>query len=313
MSHDHADLGHGAPVRIAVISLVVTAALLVLKLVLGLISGSIAVLSDAVDSGTDLTAGAAALISVRLSAQPADEAHPYGHGKIETVSASVAATIVGIGGGVVVFQAVRRLLGESPDIDVEVGLVAVLVSAAANIVLAFFMRREAKRSQSMALRAEATHLQTNVVQAGTIIAGLTLVGLTGEKMFDPLVALGLAAYMGWTAVGLVRVAFSEMMDSALPGHDLAVIRDVLVAHRSELRGFHRLRTRRAGAVRHVDMHVLVDPHLTITDVHPISDSIEREIEARLPGTICVIHVEPDDGRHAEEFDALVRERTGVER
>jgi len=313
MSHEHTDLGHGAPVRIAAISLAVTAALLVLKLVLGLISGSIAVLSDAVDSGTDLAAGAAALISVRLSAQPADEEHPYGHGKVETISASVAATIVGIGGGVVVFQAVRRLVGHSPDIDVVVGLAAVLVSAAANVVLAFFMRREAKRSQSMALRAEATHLQTNVVQAGTIIAGLTLVGITGAKVFDPLVALGLAAYMGWTAVGLVRIAFSEMMDTALPAHDLKVIRDVLVEHRNELRGFHRLRTRRAGAVRHVDMHLLFDPHLTITEVHSISDGIEREIEARLPGTICVIHVEPDDGLHAEEFDALVRERTGVER
>ena len=312
MSHEHTDLGHGAPVRIAAISLAVTAALLVLKLVLGLISGSIAVLSDAVDSGTDLAAGAAALISVRLSAQPADEEHPYGHGKVETISASVAATIVGIGGGVVVFQAVRRLVGHSPDIDVVVGLAAVLVSAAANVVLAFFMRREAKRSQSMALRAETTHLQTNVVQAGTIIAGLTLVGITGAKVFDPLVALGLAAYMGWTAVGLVRIAFSEMMDTALPEHDLAVIRDVLVEHRNELRGFHRLRTRRAGAVRHVDMHLLFDPHLTITDVHPISDGIEREIEARLPGTICVIHVEPDDGRHAEEFEALVRERTQAE-
>src|SRR5438128_5869849 len=312
MSHEHTDLGHGAPVRIAAISLAVTAALLVLKLVLGLISGSIAVLSDAVDSGTDLAAGAAALISVRLSAQPADEEHPYGHGKVETISASVAATIVGIGGGVVVFQAVRRLVGHSPDIDVVVGLAAVLVSAAANVVLAFFMRREAKRSQSMALRAETTHLQTNVVQAGTIIAGLTLVGITGAKVFDPL-ALGLAAYMGWTAVGLVRIAFSEMMDTALPEHDLAVIRDVLVEHRNELRGFHRLRTRRAGAVRHVDMHLLFDPHLTITDVHPISDGIEREIEARLPGTICVIHVEPDDGLHTEEFDALVRERTVAER
>src|SRR2546426_561816 len=227
MSHDHADLGHGAPVRIAAISLAVTAALLVLKLVLGLISGSIAVLSDAVDSGTDLAAGAAALISVRLSAQPADEEHPYGHGKVETISASVAATIVGIGG-----------------------------------------------------------------------AG---------------VALGLAASLGGTAVGLGRMALPEMRAAALPAHDVKVIRDVRVEHRNELRGFHRLRTRLAGAVRHVDMHLLFDPHLTITEVHPISDGIEREIEARLPGTICVIHVEPDDGLHTEEFDALVRERTGVER
>src|SRR5436309_11983689 len=128
MSHDHADLLHDAPVKIAALSLAVTAALLVLKLVLGLISGRIAVLSDAVDSGTDLAAGAAALISVRLSAQPAGEQHPYGHGKVETISASVGATIVGSGGGVVAFQAVRRLVGRSPDIDGVVGLAAVLVS-----------------------------------------------------------------------------------------------------------------------------------------------------------------------------------------
>ncbi|HEV8574278.1 MAG TPA: cation diffusion facilitator family transporter, partial [Dehalococcoidia bacterium] len=241
MGHEH---GHhaDAPVRIAAISLVTTAALLVLKLVLGLISGSIAVLSDAVDSGTDLTAGAAALVSVRIAALPADEEHPYGHGKIETISASVAATIIGIGGAVVVYQAIRRLVGSSPEIDVGVGLIAMVTAAVANVLLAFFMRREAKRSHSMALSAEATHLQTNVVQAGTIIAGLLLVGATDEEIFDPLVALGLAAYMGWTAMGLVRIATSEMMDTALPGHDLAVIHDVLVGHREHVRGFHRLRT-----------------------------------------------------------------------
>src|SRR4030095_13273968 len=130
MSHDHADVLHGAPVRIAAVSLATTAVLLVLKLVLGLVSGSIAVLSDAVDSGTDLTAGAAALISVRLSAQPADEAHPYGHGKVETISASVAATIVALGGGVVVVQALRRLLGGPGDINLGGGVVAVGVAGA---------------------------------------------------------------------------------------------------------------------------------------------------------------------------------------
>ena len=308
MGHEH---GHhaDAPVRIAAISLVVTAALLALKLVLGLISGSIAVLGDAVDSGTDLTAGAAALISVRIAAQPADEEHPYGHGKVETISAAVAATIIGIGGGIIVVQAVRRLVEGGGDIDPGVGLIAMVIAAIANVVLAFFMRREANRSHSMALRAETTHLQTNVVQACTIIAGLVLVAVTDENVFDPLVALGLAAYMGWTALGLVRIAASEVMDTALPDADLAAIHDVLVKHREHVRGFHRLRTRRTGAVRHVDMHLLVEPDLTVEQVHPISDRVEHEIEARLPGTIVVIHVEPDDGLHAVEFEALVRERS----
>ena len=181
-AHEHAP----ASVRIAAISLVVTACLLALKLVLGLISDSIAVLSDAVDSGTDLTAGTAALLAVRIAASPADEEHPYGHGKVETLSAAVAAGIIGIGGAVVVFQAVRRLIVGVPDINVGVALVAMVTAALANVLLAYFMRREAERSHSLALKAEATHLQTNVVQAGAIITGLLLVWLSGEDVFDPL-------------------------------------------------------------------------------------------------------------------------------
>jgi cation diffusion facilitator family transporter len=305
MSHSHS---HGAPVRIAAISLITTACLLALKLTLGLISGSIAVLSDAVDSGTDLTAATAALLSVRIAAQPADEAHPYGHGKVESMSASVAATIVGLGGGLVVVQAVRRLLGDSQDIDVGVGLIAMVISAAANLALGFFMRREARRSGSMALSAEATHLQTNVVQAGAIITGLALVGLTDKEIFDPLAALALAAYMGWTAIGLVRTATEEIMDAALPPADLEVIHAVLVSHKDQIRGFHRLRTRRAGATRHVDMHLLLDPHLTVAEMHPISESIEREIAERLPGTEVVIHMEPDDGGGGDSLKRLTSER-----
>jgi cation diffusion facilitator family transporter len=308
----HRDVAHGAheqaraPVRIAAISLFVTACLLALKLVLGLISGSIAVLSDAVDSGTDLTAGAAALISVRIAAWPADESHPYGHGKIESISASVAATIIAVGGGFVVFQAVGRLMGGSPEIDVGVGMIAVVAAAAANILVAFFMRREARRSGSMALHAEATHLQTNVVQAGAIIIGLSLVWITDEAIFDPLVALGLAAYMGWTAVGLVRAALAEIMDSALPEEELKIIQDVVQAHSGEIKGFHRLRTRRSGATRHVDMHLVFEPDRTVAQAHGICDSIERDIQERLPGTVVVLHFEPDRGQPREPIEDIAR-------
>jgi cation diffusion facilitator family transporter len=298
-----------APVRIAAVSLVATAGLLALKLAAGIISDSIAVFSDAVDSGTDLAAASAALISVRIAAQPADEEHPYGHGKVEAMSAGVAATIVAIGGTFVVVQALRRLFGEQPDIDVGLGLVAMVIAAVVNTLLAFFMGREARRARSMALSAESVHLRTNVVQAGTIIAGLTLVGATGEEIFDPLFALGLAAYMGWTALGLVRAAASDIMDTALPEEELNLIYDVLIEH-PEVRGFHRLRTRRSGADRHVDMHVLVDSHLTVDQSHRISEAIEDEIESKLPGTVVVIHLEPDDGRHRGRLEELARERGG---
>ncbi len=298
-----------APVRIAAISLAVTLSLLVLKLIVGIISGSIAVLSDANDSATDLVGGTAALASVRIAAWPADEDHPYGHGKVESISASVAATVVAIGGGFVVFQGVRRLVQGSPDIDVGLGLAPMLIAVAANVVLAFYMRREARRSQSLALASEATHLQTNVIQAGAVIVGLALVGVTGQSVFDPLAALGLAAYMGWTAVTLARQALSEIMDVALPDEELRAIHDVIAAHAGEIRGFHRLRSRKAGPTRHVDMHLLVDPQSTVEEVHAVCDEIEREITERLPGAEVTIHAEPDDGRYRGPLERILHGRS----
>jgi cation diffusion facilitator family transporter len=269
--------------------------LLALKLVLGLISHSIAVLSDAVDSGTDLVGGLAALLSVSISRRPADESHPYGHGKIEAVSASVAATIIALGGGFITVQAIRRLIEGSPDIDVGIGLVAMVIAAVANVIMALFMRRESKRSGSMALAAESTHLQTNVVQAGTIITGLVLVWVTDETVFDPLTALALAAYMGWAAIGLVRTALEDIMDAALPADEVQAISDVLQQHAGEIKGYHRLRTRRSGGTREIDMHLLFEADRPVHDVHTISDHIADEIHSRLPGSVVVIHVEPEDG------------------
>lgn len=300
-----------APVRIAAISLAITAALLIVKLVLGLISNSIAVLSDAVDSGTDLAGGTAALVSVRLAAQPADTEHPFGHGKSESISAAVAATVIAVGGGFVTFQALSRLIGGSPDIDVGIGLIAVVISAVANVVVAFFMRREARRSDSMALSAESTHLITNVVQAGAITVGLVLVAVTNEEVFDPLVALGLAAYMGYTAIGLIRTAVDEIMDVALPIEDIRTICDVLVEHRSEVRGFHRLRTRRSGSERHVDMHLMFDADMSVEQAHHVADAIDHEIHSRMPGSVVVIHVEPDVGQEKRTLEELVEDLTAA--
>jgi cation diffusion facilitator family transporter len=159
----------------------------------------------------------------------------------------------------------------------------------------------------MALRAESKHLETNVVQAGAIITGLVLVAVTDEQVFDPIVALLLAAYMGWTAIGLVRTALGDIIDRALPEEDLLAIRDVLLAHDEHVRGFHRLRTRRSGATRHVDMHLLFDADLTVEKAHDIADEIDHQIEARLPGTVVVIHIEPD-GADAEPLESVTRAR-----
>ena len=283
-------------VRAASLSLIVTLGLLILKLTLGLISGSIAVLSDALDSGQDLLAAAAALFSVRIAARPADWEHPYGHGKAEGLSATVSAGVVGLGGGFIIYQALRRIIEGGETIDVNLGLAAMVTSALLNVVVSSYMRMAARRTDSLALTAEARHLQTNVVQAVVVIIGLLLVRFTGAEIFDPLVALALAGYMWWMAFGLIRGALGEIMDVRLPEEDERQVHQSIVEYRPQVRGFHHLRSRRSGRLRYIELHLLVDPARSIQEVHDLCDQIEADIKKRLPGAIVTIHPEPDDGR-----------------
>jgi len=293
-------------VRAASLSLIVTLGLLILKLTLGLISGSIAVLSDALDSGEDLLAAAAVLFSVRIAARPADLEHPYGHGKAEGLSATVSAGVVGLGGGFIIYQALRRLIEGGETIDVNLGLAAMVTSGLLNVVVTAYMRMAARRTDSLALSAEARHLQTNVVQAAAVITGLLLVRFTGAQIFDPLVALALAGYMWWMAFGLIRGALGEIMDVRLPEEDERQIYESILACYPEVRGFHHLRTRRSGRQRYVELHLLVDPARTIQEVHDLSDQIEADIKKRLPGAIVTIHPEPDDGRYRGPMERIER-------
>ncbi len=293
-------------VRAASLSLIVTLGLLILKLTLGLISGSIAVLSDALDSGEDLLAAAAALFSVRIAARPADLEHPYGHGKAESLSATVSAGVVGLGGGFIIYQALRRIIEGGETIDVNLGLAAMVTSGLLNVVVSAYMRMAARRTDSLALSAEARHLQTNVVQAAAVITGLLLVRFTGAQIFDPLVALALAGYMWWMAFGLIRGALGEIMDVRLPEEDERQIYESILARYPEVRGFHHLRTRRSGHQRYVELHLLVDPARTIQEVHDLSDQIEADIKKRLSGAIVTIHPEPDDGRYRGPMERIER-------
>jgi len=277
---------------------------------MGLVSGSIAVLSDALDSGNDLLAATAVLVSIRIAVHAPDEEHPYGHGKVESISASVSAGVVGLGGGFVLWQAVRRLIEGSPEIHIALGLAPMVVAVVVNSVLSSGMRRVARRSQSLALASEATHLQTNVAQAATVIVGLTLVGLTDQKLFDPLAAIGLALYMWRTAYAIIRDAVGEIMDVSLPEAERRLIWDCILGHAVQVRGFHHLRTRRSGPNRYVEVHLLVDPDSTVRQVHELTDSLEAEIRQRLPGSVITIHAEPDDGRYRGPMEHVPREAAG---
>jgi len=284
--------------RAAALSFASNLTLMIMKFVVGMLSGSIAVLSDAVDSAQDVAASTFAFLSIRLANQPADAEHPYGHGKAESIAAAGQALLIAGGAGFIIWQAVRRLMDHHVAINTTPGIVALTLTAVVNIAVVMYVGRAARKTGSMALQADTRHLWTNVVQAGGVVLALSLVAITGRSVFDPVMALALAVYLLWTAGHVFAGAAGEIMDVRLPQHEEQLIEACLREHRETgIRGYHHLRTRKAGRQRYIDFHLLVDPEQTVEAAHELCDGLEREILARLPGSVVTIHLEPDDGRY----------------
>jgi cation diffusion facilitator family transporter len=284
--------------RAAALSFTSNLTLMVLKLVVGIASGSVAVLSDGIDSAEDAIASTFAFLSIRLASQPADEEHPYGHGKAESIAAAGQALLIAGGAGYIIARAVHRMTGHH-TIETTPGLIALSVTALVNVAVVLYVGRAAKLTGSMALRADTRHLWTNVAQAIAVIAALGLVAITGHSIFDPILALGLAMYLLWIAGNVFIEALSEIMDVRLPEPEEQAIEECLRRNPAVL-GHHSLRTRKAGRQRYIDVHVAVDPAQTVAAAHATADDLEAAIQARLPGAVVTIHLEPEvGGQHTD--------------
>lgn len=287
--------------RAALLSFGSNFALMLLKLVVGWVTGSVAVLSDGIDSAEDVAASAIVFATIRWAAHPPDAEHPYGHGKAESLAAGAQGALIGLGAGLVFWRAIDRLVAGEVEIDLGPAFVAMLVTAAVNGLVLLYVLSAARRTGSVALRADSRHLLTNIAQAGSILIALALVWLTGRSVFDPLVALGLGTYLAWSGYTVLRTALPEVMDVALPSEEVRAVERVLASHRGPVRGYHRLRTRKSGRQRYVDMHMLVDPAMPVSEAHDLCERVEHAIRAELPSAVVTIHVEPDDGRYRGPF------------
>jgi cation diffusion facilitator family transporter len=267
---------------------------MVAKITVGVVFGSVAVLGDGVDSAQDVLASALALVSVRYAIQPADEAHPYGHGKAESLAALSQAGLIFGGAVFIAVTAIYRLATGGVEIHVAPSLVMMGITAAVNLAVAGYAMRAARISGSVAIASDARHLMTNVVQAGGVIVALVLVGVTGVRAFDPIVALMLAAYLTWIASRILREALSELIDTALPDDEVARLEECLEHEGHGVRGFHGLRTRKSGRERYIDVHLLIDPALTVSEAHKRVEEIEEHLREAIPGAIASIHLDPDE-------------------
>ena len=289
----------GRKKAVALLSVVSNTMLVVSKLIVGLMTRSISVMSEAIHSGIDLVAALIALYAVGTSGKPADRDHPFGHGKIENASGVVEALLIFLAAGWIISEAIHKILRPVPLEKIGWGFLVMLISVVMNIVVSRLLFRVGRETDSMALQADAWHLRTDVWTSLGVMGALGLISL-GQWGFpsldlrwvDPVAAIGVAALIIRAAYDLTIQAGRDLLDASLPDEEAAWIRNYLASLKPDGYDFHRLRTRKAGATRFIEFHLLVNPALSVEDSHSIADQIDARIQGRFAGSRVTIHIEP---------------------
>ncbi|HEY3783231.1 MAG TPA: cation diffusion facilitator family transporter [Fimbriimonadaceae bacterium] len=269
-----------------------------LKLVAALVTGSVSLLSDAVHSFTDLIASSLTFVSVRVAAAPPDEDHPFGHGKIESLTGFGEGIMVLAAVILIAVEAVKRLMnGHELGIPrLSFGLGATFFCSLAALGTSLYVLSVAKKTSSPALTVNANHLRIDFITSLGVFAGLSITKITGQPAVDPVIAIGLALWMSYGAIRLCTTAFQELLDHRLPEEEIARICAILDSDK-RLLSYHRLRTRRSGSVRNIDLHIVLPREWTVVDAHQVADELEKRIMEDMAPAEVVIHVDPfDEGK-----------------
>lgn len=283
---------HYLKIRAARISVLSNSLLVILKLTVGFFMGSVAVLSEAMHSGLDLVASVIAFYAVGKAGKPADERHPYGHGKWENFSGVVEALLILVAAVYIIYEAIHRLQHGSAVTNLGLGTAVMTLSAAVNWFVSGYLFRVARKTDSIALEADAWHLRADVYTSVGVIVGLALIAFTKLTIIDSVAAIAVAGLIIKSAIDLTRNAAADLFDARLPREDEERIRTVLSRFQEGCIDFHRLRSRKSGAMRFIDLHLVVPRNWTIEEAHQVSDRIEKEIRETLPNTQVIIHIDP---------------------
>jgi len=284
--------------RAAALSIASNSILIVLKIAAGAITGSVAILTEAMHSSVDLIASVVAFVSVRTADKPADLDHPYGHDKFENLAAAIEALLILVGAGVIVFESVRRLSSGAEVQDLGIGIAVIAFSVLANVLVSTYLARRARETDSPALEGDAAHLRTDAATSAAVLVGLIVVQITGWAWLDPVIALAVAGAIVYAGIKLLLRASRVLVDEALPPEELDAVRTAI----EELRprgacGYHKLRARRAGSRRYVDLHVQFVAGTTLEEAHETAHQLQDAIRDRLRGADVLIHLEPEANVH----------------
>jgi cation diffusion facilitator family transporter len=266
--------------------------LTLLKLSVGVLSGSAAVFSEGLHSSLDLVSAGLSFFTVREAGKPADDDHPYGHGKIETFSSLIEALFLVIAAGAMIFEGYLHIKDPQPLQYQGLAILTIFVS----LVVSYFMYRHNKKAaatvESSALHVNALHFLTDVMASGAILLGLLVLKFTNWLIIDALLAFAVAAYILVVSARQVRVAVLELLDTQLPEEEIHHIREMLTTFKDRMIEAHDLRTRRSGSTRHIDFHLVCCGAMSVSESHSVCDQIEAKILEEYPSASVNIHVEP---------------------
>ncbi|RME67948.1 MAG: cation transporter [Nitrospirae bacterium] len=278
--------------RAAALSVFSNTALVALKVLAWVFTGSVSILSEALHSGTDLMASLIAYFSVKKAEKPPDEAHPFGHGKLENLSGLIEGVLVLVAALLVIWHAVERLLSKALPEMAYLGFSVMLFGAVVNLLVSRYLFRVAQETDSMALKADALHLSVDVYTSAGVTVGLFVLAVTGWTWVDPVIAIAVSVIILYEGAKLTYDALQTLLDRALPEDERKLIEEVIQKHSDMIKDYHDLRTRKAGPYRYVDLHLTVCQNQDMATVHRTMDSIEESIKEALPNTDVVIHPEP---------------------
>jgi cation diffusion facilitator family transporter len=290
------------------LSVVSNSILIALKVVAGAVTGSIAIITEAVHSSIDLLASIVAYLSLRKADEPADAEHQYGHAKAENLAAAIEGMLILVGAGVIVYEASRRLVAGGGHVEsIGVGIAVIAVSAVVNLVVSTYLYRRARVHDSPALEGDAAHLRADAATSLAVLFGLVLIEVTGYEQIDAIVALMVASAIVYTGVRILSRSSRVLMDEALPQDELDIVRTVIADHPApELEGFHKLRGRRAGSARYIDLHVQFAPGTSLERAHEVAHEVQGAVREQIPAADVLVHIEPSNRRGARSAANSVR-------
>jgi cation diffusion facilitator family transporter len=278
-------------IKVARLSIASNTFLIIIKLIVGFIAGSVSIISEAIHSAMDLVAAIIAYFSVRVSDRPADNEHPYGHGKFENVSGVIEAVLIFVAAIWIIFESIKKMLHPTAVDSLSLGFIVMFISAAVNFFVSRKLYKVAKETDSIALEADALHLKTDVFTSAGVGVGLLLIWLTGYTFLDPVVAILVALFILRESYVLLKNAYTPLLDSSLAPEETSIIENFLKEKSLE---YHNLKTRKAGQYRFAELHLEMPQNLTLKEVHDICDEVEEELKNRIKNLDINIHVEPKE-------------------